>query len=312
MPNTDALAALREQVSQKKHLTQRLDQLYAQQRTLIPQTRALKTQLLKEQADVERLEEGSLAAFFYLLIGQKEERLDKEREEAYAAQLKYDTAADQLSRIEADIQQTRQELTKLKDCERAYQQALAEKKQALKAAGSQAAEELLQAEAQLASLQSQKRELDEAISAGQAALSTTSQVLNSLGSAKGWGTWDFIGGGLIADVVKHSHLNDAQNYVYQLQNDLRRFQTELADVTLSADLQVNISGFLHFADYFFDGLIADWMVLKRIGQSQDQVENLQYQIQAVLDNLDGQRRQTMAEFSQKQAAFEKLLETLPL
>ena len=85
-------------------------------------------------------------------------------------------------------------------------------------------------------LQNQKRELQEAISAGQIALECTDRILESLGSAEGWGTWDLFGGGIIADMAKHSHLDDAQAMVEELQTQLRRFKTELADVTISAEV----------------------------------------------------------------------------
>ena len=62
--------------------------------------------------------------------------------------------------------------------------------------------------------------------------------------------------------------------------------TELADVTLDGNLQMSIDGFLRFADYFFDGIFADWMVLDRIHQSQSQVEDTKNQISAVLRQLD--------------------------
>ena len=42
---------------------------------------------LAEQADVDRLEGHSLAAFFYQVIGKMDEKLDKERQEAYACLL---------------------------------------------------------------------------------------------------------------------------------------------------------------------------------------------------------------------------------
>ena len=75
-----------------------------------------------------------------------------------------------------------------------------------------------------------------------------------------------MGGGLIADLAKHSRLDDAQASVEYLQSQLRAFRTELADVTISADFQVNIDGFLRVADYVFDGIFADWAVLDRINQ----------------------------------------------
>lgn len=51
----------------------------------------------------------------------------------------------------------------------------------------------------------------------------------------------------------------------------RGFRTELADVTeqVSGDLHLEIGDFLHFADFFFDGLIADWMVHDKIAESYD-------------------------------------------
>ena len=48
-----------------------------------------------------------------------------------------------------------------------------------------------------------------------------------------------------------------------------------------------MDGFLRFADYFFDGLFVDWMVLDRIQQSQAQVENTADQIKGVLRRLYG-------------------------
>ena len=93
-----------------------------------------------------------------------------------------------------------------------------------------------------------------------------------LGRAQGWGTWDMLGGGLISDLAKHSNLDEAQAGAEYLQTLLSRFRTELADVRISAQTgQVNVEGFLRFADYFFDGLIADWTVLSRIHKSRESV-----------------------------------------
>ena len=71
-----------------------------------------------------------------------------------------------------------------------------------------------------------------------------------------------MGGGLMADLAKYEELDDAQKQIEQLQVELRRFKTELADVEITADLQVTVDSFLKFADFFFDGLFADWAVLE--------------------------------------------------
>ncbi len=286
MTNFDEQIQLfRQQMEQKKRQESRLKELYAQREALSTKVDTLRKGKLDEQADVDRLEGRSLAAFFYGVIGKMDEKLDKEREEAYAASVKYDVAARELSALEEDIRRCEAQLEQLHGCEQQYEKAMKNKLEAVKSGGSQTAAEIFQAEERVAYLESQAKEIQEALRAGQAALDTTNGILSSLGSAEGWGTWDLLGGGLLSDMAKHSHLDDAQKQVEQLQVQLRRFKTELTDVTIHADIQVSIDGFLHFADYFFDGLFADWAVLDKIKQSQTQVLNTKSQIERVIDRL---------------------------
>lgn len=302
----EKLQQLQEQMARSKQLEAMIKELRNQRDSLTAQVRELESIKLEEQADVDRLEGRSLAAFFYNVIGKMDEQLDKERQEAYAARVKYDAAARELEGVEADLRRYESELSALRGCEHRYDEVLKEKADAIKAAGGSNGEEILKLEERNAFLESQKKELQEAISAGNAALSTTQQVLSSLDSAEGWGTWDLFGGGLVADLAKHSHLDEAQGSIELLQSQLRRFKTELADVTIQADMQVNVDGFLRFADYFFDGLFADWAVLDKINQSQSQVQNTKSQIASVLSRLDSMMRT----LEQEQVQIKSKLDTL--
>ena len=283
----EQLQKLQEQMARKRQLTSQVSELRSQQMTLSARVRELNRIRLQEQADVDQLEGRSLAAFFYHVIGKMDEQLTKEREEAYAAKVKYDAAARELAAVEGDLARYETELASLRSCEQQYESVLKEKAQAVKATGGATAEEILHLEERLSFLENQSRELREAISAGSSALYTANHVLSSLDSAENWGTWDLFGGGLVSDLAKHSHLDEAQENIEHLQSQLRRFKTELADVKINADMQVNVDGFLRFADYFFDGLFADWAVLDRIGQSKEQVSSTRHQIEEVLTRLRG-------------------------
>ena len=98
-----------------------------------------------------------------------------------------------------------------------------------------------------------------------------------------------MGGDLIADLAKHDRLDQAQEMVEQLQVELRRFKTELTDVSIDAEMQVKLDGFLLFADYFFDGLFADWAVMDHIENSQKQVSQTRQQVEEVLASLESRR-----------------------
>ena len=304
----EPLQKLQEQISRKGQLKRKVSELQIQYSELSARVRELNAIKLEEQADVEKLEGRSLAAFFYYITGKIDEQLSKEREEAYAARVKYDSAARELAVVENDLSRYEKELSGLRDCEKEYHTVLQEKAEMVKRAGGKAGEDILKLEGQLTGLENRLRELGEAASVGSGALSITDQVLSSLDSAEGWGTWDLLGGGLISDLAKHSHLDEAQSSIEQLQIQLSRFKTELADVTINADIQVNADGFLRFADYFFDGLFADWAMMDKIGRSQEQVRSTRSQIERVLVQLNRMRYET----EQKQAQLRNQLDTLVL
>lgn len=90
---------------------------------------------------------------------------------------------------------------------------------------------------------------------------------------------------MFSNIMKHDHLDSAQQKVNQLQLQLRRFKTELADVKISADVKVNFEGFTKFADFFFDNLFVDWEIKDRIGRSRQSVENIIRQIEDALERL---------------------------
>ncbi len=301
------LRALQDQCLRWKKLAATAAELQIQKDSYSARARELEQVFRREQADVDRLEGRNLSAFFYNLTGRMDEKLTKEQREAYAAKAKYDTAVRELERIEEELRRCQVELASLSDCQSRYEAVLRGKTQAVKASGSAAAEEILRLEGRIAFLESQERELEEACAAGQAALDTTDRIMENLDSAEGWGTWDLVGGGLISDLAKHSHLDDAQASAELLQSQLRRFKTELADVTILADFQISIDGFLRVADYLFDGIFADWAVLDHIHQSQDQVRGTREQIRRVLDHLQSLKAAACAEQAELRAKIRRLV-----
>lgn len=130
-----------------------------------------------------------------------------------------------------------------------------------------------------------QREVREAISAGERALQSLRSAQSELNSAGNWGIADMLGGGLITTMVKRSKMDNAVSHMESAKNSLRTFQRELRDVTVHADLNLNVSGFLSFADYFFDGILADYLVQSRINDAKNQVEQAIRQVQSILNDL---------------------------
>ena len=135
-------------------------------------------------------------------------------------------------------------------------------------------------------MDNREKEIREARLAGQEALDCLNRAAESLKSAGNWGIVDMLGGGLISTFVKHSKMNDANGLVQQARNALKRFQKELTDVENVAEFHIETGDFLSFADYFFDGIIADWLVQSRINEARTQVENARQKVMYIMGQLN--------------------------
>ncbi len=132
-----------------------------------------------------------------------------------------------------------------------------------------------------------RREINEAMQAGQEALRCLSQARDCLNSAGNWGIVDMLGGGLITTFIKRSKMKDADLLVQQARSALKRFQKELTDVENIPEFRIETGDFLTFADYFFDGLVADWLVQSKINDARRQVENAMVKINYIMGQLKG-------------------------
>ena len=308
----DDLSLLQAQLTYKKRLEAMLTELRTQEAPLKKKTAELEQIMHREQKDVDRLEGHGLTALFYQISGKMDEKLDLERREFYAARAKYDTCLRELEAIRQDIEATEEDLADLADCEQKYAAALDAKRHAIEAAPTPEAETLLKQEQTLGYLTGQERELQEAVAAGTEALRTTADICQRIESAKDWAAFDLIGGGFLADIAKHDKLDEAQQLISQLQVQLQRFNTELSDVTIRADLQISIDGMLRFADFFFDGLLADAAVLEKITQALAQVEQTREQILTILRQLQDELEIVRSKAARIQTEIDTLVLTAEL
>lgn len=301
------IQGLREQVMRQKTLSAQLKDLMAQKESLEKRERELAAERAEENKDVEQMEKGSLAALFYHMTGKFQDKLDKERQEAYAAAVRHDGVREELEAVKDRIRRTESEWAELSGCERRYTQMLEEKLREMKEMDPVTGPALVRLDERESDLTGQKKELREAISAGKSALGMTDTILSNLSSAENWGTWDLLGGGLLSDMAKHGHLDEAQRNVERLQVQLRNFRTELADVAIHADLQVQVDGFLRFADFFFDGLFCDWAVQSKIHSSEQQVRETRDRIQRVLRQLEVMETEVDSDIRKLKAERESII-----
>ena len=247
----------------------------------------------KEQSDVDKLEGKSFKALFATLAGNKEEKLSQERQEAYAAAMKYDAALRDLQGIMRDLEHCKIELEKIEGIEEEYEHLLEERKNSLKQEASRRANEVIILEKQMEDLSHEIVELEEALDVGYRAFDLIETILKELNEAYNWAETDVFMDNFWVDMQKHEHIHTAQDLIQDLRDELRRFKTELADVSIEGDIQIEIDDFSEFADCFFDNIFTDWEIRDKITNSMSQADDTRSQIVGTINLLKDMRDKRM-------------------
>jgi hypothetical protein len=266
--------------------------------------------LKKENTDVERLEKISFANFFYSLTGKKNEKLDREKQEALDAKYKYDSINFMYQQLEADIDTLSKKIMNYGDLDIQYKHLLKEKEEYLKQENNTGYKEISALEEKISFYQSEIQEIDEAVEAGDTFLKALEDVKKSLNSASNWGTFDMLGGGFFSTMAKHSHLDQAKNKIDRAQYALKKLNRELEDVGESIKGTIELTSFVRFADYFFDGFLVDLAVQSKISDAQGQIDNQINQVCSLLRQLKAKKADLHSIIEKYSIEKLKLIETL--
>lgn len=262
----------------------------------------------KEQLDVEKMSQTSLKTLFYKCLGTHDKQVAKEKEEALAAVLKYESckkSVDELTEKLSQLTNRHYEMSKVQDKLDALYE---EKRRVMASFNMPEYAKIGQLEKEIIFIRREIKELKEAITPGNMAINTLNEAIELLDSAGDWGTWDLIGGGLIADMMKHDKIDKAKQAILNAQTYVQRLQVELQDVNMSLDGSIQITGGAVFADFFFDGLIADWYMQSKISQSRDNVVATCGKIRKIVSTLSTQLNHKEKDLEAKEREIKRIIE----
>lgn len=131
----------------------------------------------------------------------------------------------------------------------------------------------------------QLKEINDALIIIDRILPLLSESKGKLKSARNWGFFDVLGGGLLTDIVKHSKINSASRSMNEVSRLLGELKRELGDINFPSDYKMNVGGFSTFADFFFDGIFADAYMQGKIFDSIDTVNDLENRLYQLRGSL---------------------------
>lgn len=129
-------------------------------------------------------------------------------------------------------------------------------------------------------------------------ISLSSSALDSITSAKNWGIYDILGGGILSSLFKHDKINNTKSIIDNLNIKLESLKEKLHGVNLvyeSKNLDLCTSN--HTFDVLFDNIFTDLYV-------QDKINNTYLDIKVLIDNLNVLR----SEINAKKLCLEDLID----
>ena len=112
-----------------------------------------------------------------------------------------------------------------------------------------------------------------------------------------------VGGGVVADIAKHSSLHQARDNASKTQSLMNRFKRELTEVKLKTNFQIEMDGFTKVADFFFNG----FLVQSKINASYDDSSSVKRQVSQVLSQLSSMKNKVESDIISKQVELETFI-----
>ena len=130
-----------------------------------------------------------------------------------------------------------------------------------------------------------ENDITEAIFAAEDALQHLYQAKKYLKKVSNWGIFDIFAGGFITSIIKHNHIDNAQDEIQYAKVALENLSRELQDVDDYIKVDIEIDTFVKLTDYFLDNFISDLFVQSKITSASKQVDEAIYETENVLNVL---------------------------
>ncbi|MBQ7910315.1 MAG: hypothetical protein IJ363_05960 [Clostridia bacterium] len=257
-----------------------------------------------EQEEADAMKSATLTLLLYSVMGLKEEKLRKEESEVLAAKAEYESTKAELDHVLARQAELRAEIRSLGNCERDYEEMVAEKKAWLMAKEVAVNTEVEALEAQKAAIIRDSKELKEAMESGQYALRVARSVMDALAKAQYLSRVDTRGPGgrysvisAAIDAVHDTEIDhEKRNAVVRLDNSLQTlgrylqdFAAELKDVASLPMEHLPTTRFgegLILLDRWADGPISEIVVDVKLDHVREKMVPLMNKLTPIVEGLE--------------------------
>lgn len=248
--------------------------------------------LSKELRDLEKMEGLSTKTIFHKILGNKEQQLEKERQEYLELSLKYEDLQKSIKILEyeesllsAKIDSKENLESKLESLKRQRETEIIQSDPILRS-------ELLSISRDLESKYELKKEIEEALEAGKISANLILQVSGHLEKVKNWGSFGHRRKPGVQRMMNRDSIDRARNLSYQVKHHLQLFDRELRDIGKRLNFEFEPVNFSDFTDFFFNNIITDWILQQKLASALASVRETLAHVNVIISNLEDNLSET--------------------
>ena len=303
----DVIIEIGELQAVKRHYESTLEELDE----VLAKKDKIEAKMIDELDDINKLEKLGVKSIFYKVLGNKEQQLEKERQEYLQVTLQHKEILNAVEVIEFEKNILEKKLVVMDDLEKSLEELKKVREQEILRTPGPLRNELKLIDNKTDELHRFGVELGEATMLGERTLQSLEVIFTHMKKAKDWGNWDMVQGrgGRYQKSMKYNAIDRAMNEVSRSKLLLRNFNKELSDIGYSNQrLALQIENIARFPGIIFDNLISDWIVQNKIKSVLSTVGNLMDEIQLIMKSLMKDKAQSDEELSDLELQKNRLLE----
>ncbi len=293
----------------RKQIAQKMQEAKRVQAAEHIKLEATKQRMNEEFQDVKDLETFTLKSVWYDLLNKKFTELEREQAEYYQAKIRFESQQNKFDSLSLEIKSYEAQLFDFETIKVQYECLVQEKVKLLKENNHPRLVDIFTKQEELVKIDAYKNEIQEAISAAEKVLGVIPRVIEDLKDAKGYATWDMVGGGTMATYLKREKMHKAKLGITEINYALDKLRRELKD--LKPDLfptEIKFNTSWEFADYFFDNIFVDMEIRERILEAYNSTLSLFNSITLLKEKVIAEKNTQQALYQETESDFRKLVE----
>ncbi|MDF1695841.1 MAG: hypothetical protein P1U56_08425 [Saprospiraceae bacterium] len=285
---TDKIKEIITKIGELQAVKRHFDTTVEELESILEKKDKIESNMAKELEDINELEKMGMKSIFYKVLGNKEDQLEKERQEYLQVTLQHKEILNALEVVEFEKKILEKKMLVIEDLESELEGLKSQREKEIMSTPGNLRNELNLLFRKIDDNHKYRVELGEASIMGEKTFESLQVIFAHMKKARDWGNWDMFdsGRGRYHKSMKHNAIDRAMAEISRSKLLLRKFNKELSDVGYSNQrLALQVESIERFPGIIFDNLISDWIVQTKIKSVLGTIENLMDDVQMILKSL---------------------------